>query len=349
MRGTTRCVTKLPWFTGGLVALLTAAPWYILAEMRTPGFLRYFLLNENVLRFLSSDYGDQYGKGHPFPYASIWGLWLLGALPWSLLLVFDGVRNRVWRLGVLRQLRDRPTDAFLFAWMLAPMVLFTPCRNLVITYVLPGFLPMAILAGRRVAQVVEAPADGAQDAGRRGALVIRLSSLAVPLVAFGGVLFLFGKVSLSTGSVLLATACLGGVIVAGGALHFCGRRPVLTAAFACLVVPVVTTILVASIAHGVAQRYSAKHVVDALEQDPELRGRPVASYRDAYSGEFYSNGRLVSLHKDVDRLRAFCDDHPRALVSFRPKDLRRLPVPLRDRFSVCLDLKHVVLCSSQRP
>jgi len=338
---TTKCVTTLPWLTGGVVAILVAAPWYVLAEIRTPGFLRYFLVNENLFRFLASDYGDQYGKGHPYPYAVIWGLWLLAALPWSVLLLWHGVRNRAYTLRVIRQLRGQPASAFLVAWLLAPLVLFTPCRNLVITYVLPGLVPSALLAGRLVVRMLATPDAGAQ--------VIRASSLAVPVIACGGVMFLWGRVSLEPAAVVLATACLVLAMVAGGSLFFWRSRPVLVAASACAAVPIVVTILTLSIVDGVAQRYSAKHVLDAVARDPKLRGRPVASYKDAYSGEFYSNGRMKSLRKDPDLLEAFCDEYPEGLVSIRPKDLRRLPVPLRDRFHVWLEFDDTVLCSGKKP
>ncbi len=339
---TPRCVTSLPWLTGSLVAILVAAPWYVLAELRTPGFLRYFLVNENLLRFLSFDHGDQYGKGHPYPFASIWGLWLLAALPWSLFLAWRGVCTRVWTPSVWRQLQNRPTDALVLAWLLTPMVLFTPCRNIVITYVLPGLMPLAIVVGRIVARMLEA-----QE--RRSSSVLQVSSLLVPLLACGGVLFVSRKAPLSTMPAMLAMACLAGIIVAGIGLQFRRRKLMATTAFACLVVPLVATILVGCIADGLAREYSAKHVVAALKQDPSLRGRPVASYKDAYSGQFYTCGRMRSLHEDPGLLRAFCDGHPDWLVAFRPKDLSRLPLPLRDRFHVCRDLHPVVLCSSDKP
>ena len=46
------------WIGGPLVFLLLTAPWYVLMEQQTPGFLKYFFLHENLLRFLVHDYGD---------------------------------------------------------------------------------------------------------------------------------------------------------------------------------------------------------------------------------------------------------------------------------------------------
>ncbi|WP_232219833.1 glycosyltransferase family 39 protein [Pseudogulbenkiania sp. MAI-1] len=75
----------LPWLSGLLLTLLIAAPWYLLAEQRTPGFLNYFIMGEHVARFLDPGWkGDRYGFAHATPHGMIW-LYTLGALlPWSL-------------------------------------------------------------------------------------------------------------------------------------------------------------------------------------------------------------------------------------------------------------------------
>ena len=58
----------LPWVTGTVLMLAIAAPWYILAELKTPGFLRYFLIGEHFERFLVSGWeGDLYGNAHAEP------------------------------------------------------------------------------------------------------------------------------------------------------------------------------------------------------------------------------------------------------------------------------------------
>ena len=78
--------------TGGLFLLL-AAPWFVAMEVREPGTLRYFFLNENFGRFLVQEYGDRYGSGHKtfFGVAVPW--FLAAAAPWSLALF----RRRAWR------------------------------------------------------------------------------------------------------------------------------------------------------------------------------------------------------------------------------------------------------------
>ncbi|MDQ6158199.1 phospholipid carrier-dependent glycosyltransferase, partial [Pseudomonas aeruginosa] len=59
----------LPWIRGSLLMLLVAAPWYLLAELKTPGFLEYFLLGEHWQRFVTAGWdGDRYGNAHAYPY-----------------------------------------------------------------------------------------------------------------------------------------------------------------------------------------------------------------------------------------------------------------------------------------
>jgi 4-amino-4-deoxy-L-arabinose transferase-like glycosyltransferase len=69
--------------TGIPVFLGLAAPWHILAARRNPGFLWYFFVNEQALRFI--------GKRQPADYESIplwifWALILVWLFPWSVFL-----------------------------------------------------------------------------------------------------------------------------------------------------------------------------------------------------------------------------------------------------------------------
>ena len=71
---------RSPWISGTLLMFAIAAPWYALAELRTPGFLDYFIMGEHVSRFLDSGWkGDKYGFAHATPRGMIW-LYALGAI-----------------------------------------------------------------------------------------------------------------------------------------------------------------------------------------------------------------------------------------------------------------------------
>ena len=65
--------------------LALALPWYVMAEIRTPGFLQYFIVGEHFLRFVDPGWqGDLYGTAHKRPYGGIWLDWLLATMPWGL-------------------------------------------------------------------------------------------------------------------------------------------------------------------------------------------------------------------------------------------------------------------------
>ena len=123
------------WSAGFVVFALIAGPWFILAESRNPGFLEYFFVNENLLRFLSAGYGDRYGTGHIFPRGSAVVMFVLGALPWTPVAIRLLARRR---FEIVRSvLRDPRPSLFLigFVWV---VVFWSFARQLLPTYVLPA-------------------------------------------------------------------------------------------------------------------------------------------------------------------------------------------------------------------
>ena len=82
------------WFLGTIIFLLVAAPWFVLRARDDPGFLRYFFVNENLLRFLVHEYGDRYGAGRE-TFRGMAVVWLLVVtLPWSPVLLWRFFRER---------------------------------------------------------------------------------------------------------------------------------------------------------------------------------------------------------------------------------------------------------------
>jgi 4-amino-4-deoxy-L-arabinose transferase-like glycosyltransferase len=137
-------LTRLPWITGLLVTALIALPWYLLAEAKTPGFLRYFIIGEHYDRFLVSGWqGDLYGTAHARPKGMIWPYWFVAFLPWSLFVAALTLRSK----QVLDVFRNDQTGwySYLLAWSLSPLILFTPAANIIPAYVLPGIPAAAIL------------------------------------------------------------------------------------------------------------------------------------------------------------------------------------------------------------
>ena len=173
----------LPWAAGTALAVCICAPWYWLAELRTPGFLRYFLLGEHVMRFLKPGWGgDLYGTAHAEPLGMIW-LYLAGALGAGSLLagaaVVLAVRDRL--RAAPRAGRTGAHGRYLLLAALVPLVFFSFAGNIIWTYALPALGPLAVL-------VAQALAPRMEDARARtlvlGTLYVGAAVLAVAVLAW---------------------------------------------------------------------------------------------------------------------------------------------------------------------
>jgi len=136
-------LSALPWLAGTVLFLTLTLPWYIAAELKTPGFLHYFIIGEHFERFTVSGWqGDLYGSGHARAKGLIWLHWLGAFLPWTLFAGWLLLRAR----SIAADVRDdrRGWHSYLLLWSVAPMLLFTPAANILAAYVLPG-LPAAVL------------------------------------------------------------------------------------------------------------------------------------------------------------------------------------------------------------
>ncbi len=132
-----RQLARHDWIGGPLLFLLIAAPWYALMERATPGFLKYFFLHENLLRFLVHDYGDKYGAGRETfrGMALVWAA--VVTLPWTPLLFW---RRGSWRetLRAALPLRSAAPDTLL-AWGLVAITGFWCLTSRVpLAYLLPA-------------------------------------------------------------------------------------------------------------------------------------------------------------------------------------------------------------------
>ncbi|RJG40284.1 ArnT family glycosyltransferase [Motilimonas pumila] len=135
---------KLPWIKGSLLFFALTLPWYIAAEIATPGFLQYFIIGEHFQRFLVPGWeGDLYGSAHDQPKGMIWLFWLATALPWSPILIWQACKHG--RLSARNANLYPNQQSFLWCWLVSPMVLFTFAGNILPAYVVPGLPAMAIL------------------------------------------------------------------------------------------------------------------------------------------------------------------------------------------------------------
>ncbi len=159
-----RLLARLPWISGLALTLVLALPWYIAAELKTPGFLRYFIIGEHYERFVVSGWqGDLYGAGHARPKGTIWAFLPLVFLPWTIFAL--ALMARPARLGGVFRGDGDGWYSYLLLWLLAPLILFTPAANILASYVLPGLPAAALLLTALWADMRGAP-------GRRLRLVV---------------------------------------------------------------------------------------------------------------------------------------------------------------------------------
>lgn len=140
----------LAWAPGILLFLLVTVPWFVKAEAATPGFLRYFFLEENILRFISEDYGDLYGRGHVYPHGFAILMMFVAVLPWTVIcpLILIESRKRAPRIrrgkGNIRHffmtyLRESKENiGFFCCGFIFITVFWIFARQLLLTYLLPA-------------------------------------------------------------------------------------------------------------------------------------------------------------------------------------------------------------------
>jgi len=135
----------LPWFRGTLLTAILTLPWYIAAELKTPGFINYFIVGEHFLRFIDSGWqGDLYGSAHKQAHGVIWIHWLVATLPWGIIALYHIIKHwfikRSTGLGQLDNMQRLLLLAALF-----PGMFFTLSGNILWTYQLPALAPLALL------------------------------------------------------------------------------------------------------------------------------------------------------------------------------------------------------------
>ena len=171
-----RHLLKMHLPSSTLVFLLVAAPWHILAALRNPpagqskGFLWFYFVNEQFLRYLNKRYPRDYNT---VPILLFYGLLLLWFLPWSSFLpqAIAQVRLRLPRFAEVRR-SPEAVLLLLFCWP-AVILLFFSFSTRQEYYVAPGLPGLALLIGYWLARESEAPfASPFARAGRRSASVL---------------------------------------------------------------------------------------------------------------------------------------------------------------------------------
>jgi len=113
-------------------------PWFVYLAWRIPGFLRFFLWENHVTRYVS---------GVSF-HAEPW--WYFGPVLLGLLLPWTGLAP--WALARWTSM-DAGDRLFLMIWGGVTLAFFSLSRGKLATYILPALLPLALLLGEGLARL----------------------------------------------------------------------------------------------------------------------------------------------------------------------------------------------------
>ena len=135
---------RMHWFTGLVVFLLIAAPWFVLVIKANPEFFDRFFIYEHYTRFTTK----VHGRYQPWYYFV--PVLALGMLPW-LFLMFDTLL-RTWK-NTTQQAREFSPERFLLVWGVFIYFFFSISGSKLPSYLLPMFPALALLMGKQIAEM----------------------------------------------------------------------------------------------------------------------------------------------------------------------------------------------------
>jgi 4-amino-4-deoxy-L-arabinose transferase-like glycosyltransferase len=274
-----------PIVAAALALALVVVPWLVMVARQEPGFLRYAVLDETLLRLVSR---ARFHRGGPIYFYAETLAWALG--PWGILLAaLTPTLFRRWRAGG----RDGAVIAFAARAAGALVVFFTLSASKRPHYILPAIVPLALLAAAGIA----ADPQRAGDAVRMLARWLAVAGVAALLGGLADVNFRAGEFRVLSAPVLTAAGLVFVLWGVGTAIG--GRRPVMAVACCALLAPGLGLALLRPLA-AYADTRSSRRL--AAEIDPEAEVVCFDSFRSSLP--FYL-GRPITL----------ASDSPRALTS----------------------------------
>ncbi len=137
---------RMHWLPGLAVFFAITVPWFVLVMKANPEFFERFFIYEHYTRFTTKTHG----RYQPWYYFI--PILLAGALPWTVLM-FDTMLRTFRNSG----LSDKAFNSgrFLLIWAVFIYVFFSISGSKLPSYLLPMFPALALLMGKRIAEMRE--------------------------------------------------------------------------------------------------------------------------------------------------------------------------------------------------
>ena len=143
--GRWRLLIDLRLYFGLVIVALISVPWIIAVNHRYPEFFYYYVIVQQILRYITDEQGRQMSK---LIYI---GIFIIGFFPWFGFLpqAFKNV------LGKWKVRKKYSSEWFLLIWGLAILLFFGFSQSILIGYLMPIIVPFAILIAKYLDGVVE--------------------------------------------------------------------------------------------------------------------------------------------------------------------------------------------------
>ncbi|MBY0576744.1 MAG: glycosyltransferase family 39 protein [Gallionellaceae bacterium] len=136
---------RMHWLPGLAIFLAITVPWFVLVMKANPEFFERFFIYEHYTRFTTKDLG----RYQPWYYFI--PILLAGALPWTVLMFDSMFRSARGNLPG----RVFNSQLFLLIWAVFIYVFFSISGSKLPSYLLPMFPALALLMGKRIAEMRE--------------------------------------------------------------------------------------------------------------------------------------------------------------------------------------------------
>lgn len=144
---------ELHLFSGSLIFLAIAVPWHVLAEVRSPGFLWSYFINEHFKRAVGTRYPPDY---EAVPLLLWWALHLVWLFPWSIFLPLALREFPSFKKWGKNMDAEQQARLLTFTWAGVILVFFSLTSGSRMEYYsFAGWPALAILLGAGIARAEE--------------------------------------------------------------------------------------------------------------------------------------------------------------------------------------------------